>query len=80
MDDYASVNEDGALHVRLDLRLDLQPIRGTLRTEQGAEEPFVGWLGFAGALERLRQLPGPSADLHETKRESRGAAPPTERN
>jgi hypothetical protein len=58
MDDYASVNEDGVLHVRLDLRLDLQPIAGTLRTEQGVDEPFVGWLGLAGALERLRQLPG----------------------
>lgn len=80
MDDYASMNGDGVLHVRLDLRLDIQPITGTLRTEQGAEEPFVGWLGFAGALERLCQSPGPSADLDETKRGARGAPPRTERS
>ena len=80
MNDYAGVNEDGLLHVRLDLRLDLQPITGTVRTEQGAEEPFVGWLGFAGALERLRESPRPSADLDEPSESPVVRHPRTERN
>jgi hypothetical protein len=45
---------DRELSVRLDLQLDRQPIAGRLRTERGADECFVGWLGFAAALERLQ--------------------------
>ena len=55
MDDHASIDEQSALRVQLELHLDHQPISGRLRTERGAEEQFVGWLGFAGAVEQLRQ-------------------------
>jgi hypothetical protein len=55
MGDYAGIDETGTLRMQLDLRLDCQPISGSIRTERGAEERFVGWLGFAGAVERLRQ-------------------------
>ena len=37
------------------LHLDRQPISGALRPERGAEEPFVGWLGFVDALKRLNE-------------------------
>jgi hypothetical protein len=47
-----------ALALRLDLCLDRDPICGRLRTEGGAEERFVGWLGFIGALARLHELEG----------------------
>ena len=43
------------LRVQLELALDRQPIRGCLRPERGAEEPFVGWLGFVDALKRLNE-------------------------
>jgi hypothetical protein len=45
--------DDSTLHFQLDLCLERRPITGTLRTEQGAEERFVGWLGFVSALARL---------------------------
>jgi hypothetical protein len=41
--------------MQLDLRLDRQPITGRLRTEWGADERFVGWLGFVEALKRLQE-------------------------
>jgi hypothetical protein len=40
-------------YCNLDLHVDTRPIRGRLRTERGAEEPLVGWLGFADALRRV---------------------------
>jgi hypothetical protein len=47
---------DGAtLSLRLDVALDRQPICGALRTDEGAEERFVGWLEFVGALDRLHR-------------------------
>ena len=43
------------LRVQLDLRLDRRPVSGALRTEEGVEERFVGWLEFVGALDRLNR-------------------------
>jgi hypothetical protein len=60
MDDQAHTDADRALHVQLDVYLDRQPISGRLRTEQGAEERFVGWLGFVEALRRLHERRKPS--------------------
>jgi hypothetical protein len=54
MDDRApSTCQDRALSVRLDVHLDREPISGRLRAEGGADEVFVGWLGFVDALRRL---------------------------
>jgi hypothetical protein len=61
MDDHHGTDPDRELHVQLDLQLDRQPIAGRLRSEQGADESFVGWLGFVAALERLQ-----SRDQKET--------------
>jgi hypothetical protein len=55
-------HDDRALRLRLDVRLDRQPITGRLRTEGGAEESFVGWLGFADALRRLRDRAAAAPD------------------
>ena len=52
--DLSASDDDGRmLSLYLDLYLDSRPIRGRLRTERGADEPFVGWLGFADALRRV---------------------------
>jgi hypothetical protein len=53
MDDNHRTDGDRALRVQLELRLDRRPIVGRLRPQQGAEEHFVGWLGFAESLKRL---------------------------
>jgi hypothetical protein len=55
MPDESAPDADRTLSVRLDIQLDRQPIRGHLRTESGAEETFVGWLGFVDALQRLQR-------------------------
>jgi hypothetical protein len=55
MDQEAAADEDRVLSVQLDVDLDRQPVRGCLRTSTGAEEPFVGWLGFVEALGRLHE-------------------------
>lgn len=55
MDNQAGAHEDRPLSVYLDLYLDRQPISGRLRTEWGADERFVGWLGFVDALKRLQE-------------------------
>jgi hypothetical protein len=52
MDDDAHHDEDGAVNVQLDVYLDRQPVTGRLRTRHGADERFVGWLGFVDALKR----------------------------
>jgi hypothetical protein len=44
---------DRALTLQLELHLDREPVSGWLRTEGGAEEEFVGWLGFLDKLKRL---------------------------
>jgi hypothetical protein len=45
---------------RIALRLDLDPaadpIRGRLTAPTGEEDEFVGWLGLAGAIERLARV------------------------
>ena len=46
-------DEGRMLSVRLDVHLDRQPITGRLRTDQGEDEQFVGWLGFIDTLRRL---------------------------
>ena len=50
------------LRLDLELNLDREPISGRLRTRRGAEEPFVGWLGFVDALRRLQQQDEGAAD------------------
>ena len=54
MPDGTDTNET-TLRLQLDVRLDRAPISGALRTEEGAEEQFVGWLEFVGALDRLHR-------------------------
>jgi hypothetical protein len=56
MEDRAPAGEDRLLSARLELHLERQPISGRLRTDGGAEERFVGWLGFVDALKRLHDL------------------------
>jgi hypothetical protein len=53
MDCDEGADRDRALNLQLELHLDREPVCGWLRNERGAEEPFVGWLGF---LEKLRRL------------------------
>ena len=55
MDDHGRNDEDGALSVQLDVHLDRQPVTGRLRTASGADERFVGWLGFVDALKRAQE-------------------------
>ena len=45
--------------------LDRQPISGRLRSERGADERFVGWLGFVEALKRVHDLEGTGANMSE---------------
>lgn len=54
MNDDARQDDEAVLGVHLEIRLDREPVSGRLRTEQGADEPFVGWLGFVDALKRLQ--------------------------
>ena len=62
MDDQAGNDKDRTLSVHLDLNLNREPISGRLRTEWGADERFVGWLGFVEALKRLQEQQAPSRD------------------
>jgi hypothetical protein len=62
MDDRSGRDEERTLSLRLEVQLDRQPIGGRLRTDWGAEETFVGWLGFVDALRRLHDLRGPAPD------------------
>jgi hypothetical protein len=55
MDDQPHNGEAGFLSVQLEVHLDAQPVHGSLVTESGARQPFVGWLGFIGALTRLHE-------------------------
>jgi hypothetical protein len=40
----------------LDLDPGADPIRGRLTAPTGEEDEFVGWLGLAGAIERLARV------------------------
>jgi nucleoside-diphosphate-sugar epimerase len=55
MDDEAA-GHHRPLRVQLDLHLDRQPICGRLRTDCGAGERCVGWLGFVDALKRVHDM------------------------
>jgi hypothetical protein len=55
MDDQARTSHDRPLRLQLDLRLDCEPITGSLRCPEGRDEEFVGWLGFVEALRRLSE-------------------------
>jgi hypothetical protein len=73
MDDGDRIGEDQVLRLQLELHLDDEPISGRVRTEHGADERFVGWLGFVDALKRLREIegrrPSPTTDLNPTLKE-----------
>jgi hypothetical protein len=56
MAEVIRADEDQVLSVTLEVSLDRQPISGRLRTERGADEHFVGWLGFVDALKRLHEI------------------------
>ncbi len=62
MDDQPVFEEANVLRLQLELHLDREPISGRLRTRWGAEEPFVGWLGFLDALRRLQQQDDDAAE------------------
>ena len=55
MNDQPAPEDANVLRLQLELHLDREPISGRLRTRWGAEEQFVGWLGFVDALRRLQQ-------------------------
>jgi hypothetical protein len=55
MEDGTVADEEGVLSVQLDVLLDRKPVQGRLRTRTGAEEPFVGWLGFVEAIGRVHE-------------------------
>jgi hypothetical protein len=55
MDDHAGPDDADVLCAQLELNLNCEPISGRLRTARGAEERFVGWLGFIDALKRLQE-------------------------
>jgi uncharacterized protein YbjT (DUF2867 family) len=65
MDHQADAGEDRPLMVQLELHLDRQPITGRLRTALGADERFVGWLGFVDALKSLRRHPSFARAAHD---------------
>jgi hypothetical protein len=62
VDDQLGAEEANVLRLQLELHLDREPISGRLRTRWGAEERFVGWLGFVDALRRLQQEDDGAAD------------------
>jgi hypothetical protein len=62
VDDQPVFEEANVLRLQLELHLDREPISGRLRTRWGAEERFVGWLGFVDALRRLQQQDEGAAD------------------
>jgi hypothetical protein len=57
--------DETTLRLRLDVRLDRRPVCGALRTEEGAEELFVGWVEFVGALDRLHRRHLDSSERRE---------------
>ena len=67
IDEQFRTDEDRVLSVRLDVWLDRHPVSGRLRTERGADEQFVDWLGFVDALKRLHELEGQSANAKQPR-------------
>jgi uncharacterized protein YbjT (DUF2867 family) len=55
MDEPARDEAGDVISVQLDVHLDRQPVIGRLRSAQGADERFVGWLGFVDALKRVAE-------------------------
>ena len=55
MDDLARNDDTEALSMQLDVQLDRRPVTGRIRTAGGADERFVGWLGFVDAMKRAEQ-------------------------
>ncbi|MEX2457511.1 MAG: hypothetical protein WD770_00820 [Actinomycetota bacterium] len=49
-----------AIQAWLELRLDTEPIEGTLTIPGAAANPFVGWIGLTAAIEGLRSPGRPS--------------------
>jgi hypothetical protein len=62
VDDGPDAEEANVLRLQLELNLDREPISGRLRSRRGAEERFVGWLGFVDALRRLEHQDDSAAD------------------
>jgi hypothetical protein len=64
MDDEGGIDEERGIRAQLDLHLEPHPVRGRLRTEQGDDEQFVGWIGFVEAMKRLGEVqePGPPTE------------------
>jgi hypothetical protein len=62
VDDGPDAEEANVLRLQLELNLDREPISGRLRSRRGAEERFVGWLGFVDALRRLQHQDDSAAD------------------
>jgi hypothetical protein len=54
MDDHGR-DGDRMLSVQLDVHLARRPVTGRLRSGQGVDERFVGWLGFVDALKRVER-------------------------
>ncbi len=73
MDDHTDDDEDGALSVQLDVHLDRQPVTGRLRTTHGADERFVGWLGFANALRSVHEAATKRPSTHRPSTHRQGA-------
>ncbi|HEY8582065.1 MAG TPA: hypothetical protein VIL49_03930 [Capillimicrobium sp.] len=48
-------NRDRPLSVHLHVHLDREPVTGWLRCDRGAQERFVGWLGFVEALRHMAE-------------------------
>jgi hypothetical protein len=55
MDGPHPERDEAPLTLQLELQLAREPITGRLRGERGADEEFVGWLGFIEALRRLSE-------------------------
>jgi len=50
---------------QVEVEPEAEPISGVLRRD-GSELPFVGWVGLAGALERILSEPHPGSADHDT--------------
>jgi len=47
------MSETGRKTITLEVDPRSEPITGSLAEEDGVSQPFVGWLAFASALQRL---------------------------